>query len=88
MLEGISTIMTGSQLLADKANRVLKGSHHNALRKLNVEGAGDSIIISGEVHSFYLKQLAQEAVMCVQDGLHLQNRVKVANAQWPLSATH
>ena len=39
--------------------------------------AGDSIVISGRVRSFYEKQMAQEAVRAVCNGVQLKNSVSV-----------
>lgn len=59
------------------ATHALKRSSHPALRKLNVEGTTQSLIISGQVTSYYLKQLAQETIMQVRGELELVNRVNV-----------
>jgi len=63
-----------------QASHALKKSSHPALRKLNVEGTRESLIISGQVTSYYLKQLAQETIMPVRGELSLVNRVAVVNA--------
>ena len=49
-----------------------------ALRHLRVEETDESIIISGRVSSYYLKQLAQETIMPVRGSLLLINQVLVA----------
>lgn len=65
-----------SQVLA-QASHALKRSSHLALRGLNVEGSDDSLVISGTVSTWYLKQLAQEALMPVRGEYQLVNLVKV-----------
>ena len=59
------------------AAHALKRSYYAALRRLSVEGTDGSIIISGNVSSYYMKQLAQETVMPVRGSLKLVNRVNV-----------
>jgi hypothetical protein len=44
---------------------------------LRVEESDDRIVITGRVASYYLKQLAQEAVMPVRGDLVVINRVTV-----------
>jgi hypothetical protein len=60
-----------------RAAQALKQSAHPALRYLRVEETEQSIIISGRVSSYYLKQLAQETIMPVRGALALVNRVIV-----------
>lgn len=48
-----------------------------ALRGLSVRQSDAEVIISGCVSSYYLKQLAQEAVRPVLGGRRLVNRVTV-----------
>lgn len=63
--------------VVSQAAHALKRSSHPALRNLAVEGTQESLIISGKVTSYYLKQLAQETIMPVRGGLELVNRVDV-----------
>lgn len=65
-----------SQVIA-QANHVLKRSSHLALRRLNVEGSESTLVISGTVSTYYLKQMAQETLMPVRGEMQLVNRVKV-----------
>jgi len=69
--------MTSSTSIVTQAFHALKRSSHPALRRLSVEDDGDVLIISGRVSSYYLKQLAQEAIMPVRGGLQLVNKVNV-----------
>lgn len=48
-----------------------------ALRFLNVEETATTVTITGRVPSYYLKQLAQEAVLPVLRGRTLLNEVAV-----------
>ena len=61
-----------------RAAQALKQSSHPALRHLRVEETDESIIISGRVSSYYLKQLAQETIMPMRGALMLINQVLVA----------
>lgn len=69
--------MTSSAHLMMQAAHSLNRSLHPALRYLNVEETDDSLIISGRVTSYYLKQLAQETLMPVRGERQLVNRVNV-----------
>jgi len=55
----------------------LRQSPIHSLRKLSLEETDNAIVISGKVNTYYLKQLAQEALMPVLDGRKLLNRVTV-----------
>ena len=56
---------------------VLRESPIPALRKLSIEETEAIILINGKVPSYYLKQMAQEAIMPLLDGRALVNRVLV-----------
>ena len=62
------------ELLAQSA---LTSSPICALRELQVEQLEESLLISGRVDSFYHKQLAQEVVRGVADGMRLVNLIDV-----------
>jgi hypothetical protein len=47
------------------------------LRELHVDRIANELQLSGEVRSFYHKQLAQEAVLAVAEGMQVVNRVRV-----------
>ena len=60
--------------------RAAAALHHSplaALRKLTIQETESSVLILGRVPSYYLKQLAQEAVIPVLAGRALVNRVTV-----------
>ena len=59
--------------LTDAIRRHAVGS----LRRLLVEENGGDVILSGTLSSFYLKQLAQEALRPYLAGRRLLNRVEV-----------
>ena len=47
------------------------------LRRLLVEEKGGDVFLTGKLTSFYLKQLAQEALLPLLAGRRLHNRVEV-----------
>jgi hypothetical protein len=69
--------MSSTSHVVNQAAHALKKSSHPALRNLSVEGTEAALIISGKVTSYYLKQLAQETIMSVREGLQLVNKVDV-----------
>ena len=69
--------MSSTTLEASHASLALRRSAIPALRKLSLEETDAVVVISGRVSSYYLKQLAQEAVMPVLGGRELRNRVAV-----------
>jgi hypothetical protein len=60
-----------------RARSALTKSPVFELRGLDVSQSGERLLISGRVRSFYHKQLAQEAVRHVVNGLRLVNMVEV-----------
>jgi hypothetical protein len=60
-----------------QAKSALTTSPVFALRGLKVVQSGGRLLISGRVRTFYHKQLAQEAVRHVANGLRLVNLVEV-----------
>ncbi len=60
-----------------QATHALKRSSHPALRRLSVEGTEGNLVLSGQVSSYYLKQLAQETIMPIRGELGLVNHVDV-----------
>jgi hypothetical protein len=49
---------------------------------LQIEAIGRSIVVSGRVPTYYLKQLLQEAIKAVPDVARIDNRVDVT-AEYP-----
>jgi hypothetical protein len=66
-----------SLTLGSSAAEALQQSSHPALRDLAVEESESAIVISGIVTSYYLKQLAQEALRPIRGRRELVNRVLV-----------
>ena len=58
--------------------QVLSESPMPELRRLAVTATDDEVVLSGRVSSYYLKQLAQEAVRCAIGDRKLVNKVQVA----------
>ena len=54
------------------------------LRELRVEPEEQGLVISGVVSSFYHKQLAQEAVRAICDGIEVEliNAIRVRSEFW------
>jgi hypothetical protein len=75
MLEGGFT--PAPERLPLRANEALEHSAVPALRRLQVEESESEVTISGTVSSYYLKQLAQEALMPILGPRKLFNRVEV-----------
>jgi hypothetical protein len=69
--------MSPTTLEATRASQALRRSPIPALRKLSLEETDDVVVINGRVSTYYLKQLAQEAVMPALGGRELRNRVAV-----------
>jgi len=64
-------------LCRTRAAEVLEQSQQPLLRRLEVLETEKEIVISGSVPSYYLKQLAQEAVRPVLGDRRLRNRICV-----------
>ena len=72
-----------------RARAALLASPVPALRDLKVDAFAEKLIISGSVHCFYHKQLAQEVIRNAVDGIRVVNAVSVEdggqradNAYW------
>jgi len=72
-------VMLTSTLETSEAAEALQRSPIPALRKLSLAETDDVLEIHGRVNSYYLKQLAQEAVMPLLRGRSLRNRVLVVH---------
>ena len=59
------------------AQQALAASPVFALRELQVEQQGGSLLIRGVVSSFYHKQLAQEVVLHAVEGVEVVNSIHV-----------
>lgn len=65
--------------LQPRVQTALRNSPIHELRGLRVEPSDEGLLISGEVSSFYHKQLAQEAVrsLCEDTQVDLVNLIRV-----------
>jgi hypothetical protein len=59
------------------ARRRLTTARHRHLKRVSCRGDADSLVLRGEVPSFYLKQLAQEVVRGVASGRRIVNLLEV-----------
>jgi osmotically-inducible protein OsmY len=59
------------------AMRALQQCSHPALRHVAVQETEETIILSGRVSSYYLKQLAQETIMPARGERQVINRIMV-----------
>jgi hypothetical protein len=69
--------MSPSAAETSRAQATLRDSPLPALRRLSIRETDSCVTIVGRVSSYYLKQLAQEAVMSFLAGRTLVNRVTV-----------
>lgn len=70
---------TEQQDIAAAATEVLANSPVSQLRRLRVDETADKLQLSGQVRSFYHKQLAQEMVRPLVGGMRLINRIDVCS---------
>jgi hypothetical protein len=68
-----------------RAQKALSASPIFALRELRVDQKDNRLLISGLVSSFYHKQLAQEVVRAVAEGIEVVNSVNVRDHAEALS---
>ncbi len=59
---------------------ILTASPHTHLRRLVVTTSDGEVVISGRVPSYYLKQMAQEAIRACLGPRRLRNEVQVCSA--------
>ena len=69
--------------LLGEARAALLASPIFALRELDVEQDGQQLLLSGTVSTFYQKQVAQEVVRSLADGVELVNKVQVVAPEAP-----
>lgn len=73
-------IVANSSMLSDLAivaEDCLKQSPYHAVRNIVCEHQHDTLILRGRLSSYYLKQVAQEAVRWVADMAHVVNAIEV-----------
>jgi hypothetical protein len=69
--------MTTTLPVRSHALQALQRSGHPALRQLHVEETDTTLLIKGSVSSYFLKQMAQEALKPIQGARRLVNQVEV-----------
>ena len=69
--------MSALATVSSRVVQALRQSSHPVLRTLAVEETESTVVITGRVTSYYLKQLAQETVMPVLERRALRNHVVV-----------
>lgn len=71
--------MAGSTIneVQPRAQQALQASPIYALREVRVEQTGNTLLLSGRVSSFYHKQLAQELVLALAEGVEVVNTIDV-----------
>jgi hypothetical protein len=69
--------MSALATVSSRVVQALRQSSHPALRTLLVEETESTVVLTGRVSSYYLKQLAQETVMPLSGDRTLVNRVLV-----------
>jgi len=72
--------MATAMLVRSRAEQALRESPIPALRRLVVAETEAQVVITGRVSSYYLKQLAQEAVLPVLDKRNLLNQLTVVRS--------
>jgi osmotically-inducible protein OsmY len=66
-----------AQDVQSRAQTALANSPFYELRELQVEQRDDMLLLSGAVSTFYHKQLAQEVVRSVCQGVEVINSIRV-----------
>jgi osmotically-inducible protein OsmY len=66
------------RLIRDKVNRALEESGYAPLRRIHCEVSDGVVELTGRVPSFYVKQLAQTAVLRLDQIRGVKNRLRVA----------
>ena len=70
--------MNACSVLATEPNEVLAASPLPQLRRLVVTATDNEVVITGRVGTYYLKQLAQEALRPALGDRRLINQVEVS----------
>lgn len=53
------------------------GMYRNGMRQVNISEENGRIVLSGNVKTYFLKQMAQVVAMQVIDGMRLLNKISV-----------
>ncbi|NNE01281.1 MAG: BON domain-containing protein [Pirellulaceae bacterium] len=70
---------TAQQDIELRATAVLAESSVSELRRLRVDRSAGTLQLTGNVRSFYHKQLAQETIRTVANGMQVVNCVNVCS---------
>ena len=70
-------MMAGTILIAGSAEQAIHDSPIPVLRLLGVAETASDVTISGHVHTYYFKQLAQETILPLLNGRQLINQIVV-----------
>ena len=70
-------VESSARIIQPRAQKALSASPVFALRDLRVDEREERLMISGLVSSFYHKQLAQEVVRAVAEGIEVVNTITV-----------
>lgn len=70
--------MTTNPSPAEIASRILRGSSYHALANVTCTYDNGVLTIGGRLPSFYLKQVAQNAVQQIEGVIQLDNRIEVS----------
>jgi hypothetical protein len=76
--------MQTQDVAVQQARTALAASPIFALRELDVDVVGERLLLSGRVHCFYHKQLAQEIVRNAVEGVRVINAISVVD-KWQRS---
>jgi osmotically-inducible protein OsmY len=68
-----------SQPLPAEVHHALANNPHLAGRKLRVEMRDDHVVLSGELGSYYHKQMAQEAIRSIGGIRKVRNEIQVVS---------
>lgn len=79
MLDVISTPprLSRSTTTVLRVVAMLRGAAHRPLQRLEVSGADGTVVLSGRLPSYYLKQLAQSLAAAVPGVERIENRTVV-----------
>ncbi len=69
--------LRSSAIQSLEANPIFRG--RMALGAIQIESNGDTLVLTGKVPSYYLKQLLQESVRHLKGVRHIDNQVVVLN---------
>jgi len=72
--------------LAATVERYLRANSHAALHDIRCEATNEAVFLRGRVSSYYLKQLAQEAVRKADGGRVVVNELEVQDRGYPTAS--